>query len=116
MSARPASSQTRRALRSVSASGRLPATATRPRTSNSSAAANASRIATASSRPGSVSMMIRRRISRLPAQHQQLFDLGDCLGWVEVLRAGAGAVHDRMAAVEAERVFELVEALAGLLV
>ena len=60
MSGRPASSQTRRAFRSVCASGRLPATATIPSTSSSSGDDNASKIATASSMPGSVSMIILR--------------------------------------------------------
>jgi hypothetical protein len=49
MSRRPASSQTIRAFRSVSASGTLPATAVMPRTSTSSGLASARRIATASS-------------------------------------------------------------------
>src|ERR1700674_3947791 len=66
-------------------------------------------------------MRLRERLvpspgSLLPAQHHQLLDLGDRLGRVEVLRTGPGAVHDRVAAVEAERVFELVEALASPLV
>src|SRR3954452_22990341 len=49
-------------------------------------------------------------------QYQHLLDFGDRLGGVEVLRAGAGAVQDRVAAIEAERVFERVEPLAGLFV
>ena len=56
---RPASSTMKRALRAVSASGTLPATATTPSTS-SSGLASARRMATASSWPGSVSMMMRR--------------------------------------------------------
>src|SRR5579875_3689038 len=115
--ARPASSQTRRAFFSVSANGRLPATATMPSTSNSADAASAHSRARASSVPGSVSMMILRRMPALSAAHdEQLLDLGDRLGRVQVLGAGAGAVHDRMAAVEPERVFERIKALAGLLV
>ena len=51
---------------------------------------------------------------RLPPQHHHLLDLGDRLRRVQVLRAGLGAVHDRVAAVEPERVLELVEPLAGL--
>ena len=62
-SGRSAKVQTRRAFRSVCGKGRLPATATMPRTSSSSIAANASSSATASSKPGSVSIMIRRRMS-----------------------------------------------------
>src|SRR5215468_3101457 len=49
-----------RALRCVRASGTLPATATMPSTSSSAGEARASRMATASSWPGSVSMMIER--------------------------------------------------------
>ena len=49
-----------RAFRSVSGRGTLPATAMMPRTSSSSGLASASRMATASSWPGSVSMMILR--------------------------------------------------------
>ena len=43
-------------------------------------------------------------------------DLGDRLRRIEALRAGLGAVHDGVAAVEPERVFEIVEPLAGRLV
>src|SRR5579862_9661246 len=52
----------------------------------------------------------------LPPLHHHLLDLGDGLGRVETLGAGLGAVHDRVAAVEAERVFQRVEPVAGLLV
>src|SRR5262249_61822487 len=55
------------------------------------------------------------RGSHLPLDHHPL-DLGDGLGWVEVLGAGLGAVHDGVAAVEAERILEVVEALPGGLV
>ena len=63
MSVRPASSQTMRALREVRGSGTLPATAVIPSTS-SSGEARARRMATASSCPGSVSMMMRRAMAR----------------------------------------------------
>src|SRR5262249_720322 len=53
--------------------------------------------------------------SHLPLDHHPL-DLGDGLGRVEVLGAGLGAVHDGVAAVEAERILEIVEALSGRLV
>ena len=56
----PASSQMMRVFFWVSGSGTLPATAVSPRTVRSSGLASASRIATASSCPGSVSMMICR--------------------------------------------------------
>src|SRR4029079_2036105 len=51
----------------------------------------------------------------LALDHLQL-ELGDGLRRVETLRAGLGAVHDGMAAVEPERVFEVVEPFAGGLV
>src|SRR5665811_638619 len=51
----------------------------------------------------------------LPLDHHPL-DLHDGLGGVEALRAGLGAVHDGVAAIEPERVLELVEPLAGRLV
>src|SRR5262245_4289312 len=51
----------------------------------------------------------------LPLDHH-LLDLGDRLGRIEVLRAGVRAVHDGVAAVEPERILEVVEALAGRLV
>src|SRR5262249_61922491 len=53
--------------------------------------------------------------SHLPLD-QHLLDLGDGLGGVEALRAGRGAIQDGVAAVEPERVFEIVEPLAGCLV
>ena len=46
----------------------------------------------------------------------QLLGLGDRLGRVEALGADVGAVHDRVAAIEPERVLKLVEPLAGRLV
>src|SRR3569623_772731 len=46
----------------------------------------------------------------------ELLDLGDRLGRVETLGAGVRAIHDRMTAIEAERILELVEPLAGHLV
>src|SRR5438132_324286 len=50
------------------------------------------------------------------ALDEHLLDLGDRLRRVEILGTHVGAVHDRMAAVEAEGILELVEALAGGLV
>ena len=55
------------------------------------------------------------RTLHLPLDHHAL-DLGDGLGGVEALRAGLGAVHDGVAAIEPERVFEIVEPLARRLV
>src|SRR5215212_4067715 len=51
----------------------------------------------------------------LPLDHLQL-EFGDGLRRVEALRAGLGAVHDGVAAVEPERVFEVVEPFAGGLI
>src|SRR5580704_13400984 len=53
----------------------------------------------------------RRRL-HLPLD-QGAFDLGDGLGRVEVFWAGLGAIHDGVAAVQAKRVFQIVEPLAG---
>ena len=52
-----------------------------------------------------------RRGSHHPLDHH-LLDLGDCLGRVQALGAGLGAVHDRVAAVQLERVFQIVQPLA----
>src|SRR5215470_17071655 len=51
----------------------------------------------------------------LPLDHH-LLDLGNRLRRIEVLRAGIGAVQDGVAAIEPERVLEIVEPLAGRLV
>src|SRR5262249_18300092 len=50
--------------------------------------------------------------SHLPLDHL-LLDLGDCLRRIEMLRAGVGAIHDGVAAIEPERVLEIVKPLAG---
>src|SRR6516164_1399533 len=68
--------------------------------------------------PYSVAAGISNRLdcgSHLPLDHHPL-DLGDGLGGVQALRAGLGAVHDGVAAVEAERILEIVEAQSGRLV
>src|SRR5450756_743752 len=46
----------------------------------------------------------------LPLDHHRL-DLGDGFRRIETLWAGLGAVHDRVAAIEPERVLEIVEPL-----
>src|SRR3954447_25607237 len=51
----------------------------------------------------------------LPLDHLHL-ELGDGFRRVEALRAGLGAVHDGVAAIEAERILEIVEPLAGGLI
>src|SRR5215218_10828759 len=53
--------------------------------------------------------------SHHPRDHH-LLDLGDGLGRIQALRAGIRAVHDRVAAIEPERIMQVVEALAGVLV
>src|SRR5689334_14733266 len=53
--------------------------------------------------------------SHLPFDQLQL-ELGDRLGGIETLRTGLGAVHDGVAAIEPERILEIVEALSGGLV
>jgi hypothetical protein len=55
-----------------------------------------------------------RYVAHVPVR--SLLDLGDGQAGIEALRAGLGAVHDGVAAIEAERVLELVEPLAGPLI
>src|SRR6202140_333964 len=50
--------------------------------------------------------------SDLALDHLQL-EFGDRLGRIEALRARLGAVQDGVAAIEPERVFEIVEPFAG---
>src|SRR5207253_3415398 len=50
--------------------------------------------------------------SDLPLDQLQ-FQFGDCLRRIEALRAGLGAVQDGVAAIEPERILEIVEPLAG---
>src|SRR5580704_11138563 len=59
--------------------------------------------------PNSTSRLPER--SNRPFDHH-LLDLGDRLGRIEALGAGLGAIHDGVAAVEPERIFQLVEPLA----
>src|SRR6266851_6141085 len=67
-SGRPASSTRRNALAVVRSTGTLPATVVMPRRSRCATSARASRMATASSWPGSVSMMIGVRVIGLAAR------------------------------------------------
>ena len=48
--------------------------------------------------------------------HQHMLDLGNRLCRVQTLRTGLYAVHDRVAAIEPERVFQIVQPLAGRLI
>jgi len=50
------------------------------------------------------------------ALDHHLLDLRDRLRGVQILRARLGAIHDRVAAVQPERVFEFIEPFAGCLV
>ena len=60
---------------------------------------------------------ILRKQQALQLPFDQLaFDLGDRLGRVEAFRAGLRAIHDGVAAIEPERILEIVEPLAGRLV
>src|SRR5882757_6817803 len=43
----------------------------------------------------------------MTAMRQHLLDLGNGLGWIQVLGTGVGAVHDGVAAIQAEWIFEL---------
>src|SRR5580692_4226677 len=52
------------------------------------------------------------RASDLPLDHLQL-EFGDRLGWIKSLRTGLGTIQDGMAAIEPERVLEIVQPLAG---
>ena len=45
--------------------------------------------------------------------HHHAFDMGNRFGRVQTLRAGLGAVHDGVATVELERIFQFVQTLAG---
>src|SRR5215475_12123828 len=65
--------------------------------------------------PSPLAFPLAPALDRLPFD-DQLLDLGDCLGRIQALRTGVRTRHDRMAAVELERVFEVVEARAGVLV
>ena len=48
-----------------------------------------------------------------PALDHHLLDFGNGFRRVQVLRADVGAVHDGVAAIEPERILEIVEPLAG---
>src|SRR5262249_62275004 len=47
-----------------------------------------------------------------PSFDQQLLDLRYGLSWIEPLGAGLGAIHDSVAAIEAERVLKIVKGVA----
>src|SRR5690242_12643747 len=57
----------------------------------------------------------RRPRLNLPLHHR-LLDLGDRLRGVEALGTDLGAIHDGVAAIELERVFERIEPFALMLV
>ena len=60
-------------------------------------------------------MSVDRETSSLPLDHH-LLDLADRFRGVQTLGAGVGTVHDGVAAIEPEGVFQIVQTLAGLLV
>ena len=47
------------------------------------------------------------------ALDHHMFDLGDRFGWIEPLWTDLRAVHDRVATIQFERVFEIIETLTG---
>ena len=51
----------------------------------------------------------------LTGEHH-LFGFGDGLGRVQTLRAGVGAVHDGVAAVKPEGIFQIVQPLTRRLI
>ena len=48
--------------------------------------------------------------------HHELLDLSNCLRRVEILRTGFGAIHNRVAAIQAERIFQHIQSLTRGLV
>src|SRR5262249_34962789 len=75
------------------------------------------------SRTRSVPTNLRRRRTAAstlgasgPSFDQQLLDFRNGLSWIESLRAGLGAIHDGVAAIEAEGVLQIVQPVAGRLV
>ena len=55
----------------------------------------------------------RARATLVSSLREHLLGLGDCARRVELFRASLRAVHDRMAAIQPERVLQLVQSLAG---
>ena len=47
---------------------------------------------------------------------QHFLGFRDCFGRIEVFGAGVGAIHNRVAAIEAEWVFQLIQPLTGGLI
>src|SRR5208283_1445223 len=63
--------------------------------------------------------LARRRLRspvQSPALGHHFLGVSDRARRVEALRTGPGAVHDRVTAIEAERIFEPVQALASALI
>ena len=50
------------------------------------------------------------------AFHHHLLDLGNRLGRVQALGASLGAIHDRVAAVKPERIFQIIQAVTRCLI
>ena len=65
---------------------------------------------------GSASLRGRAAQRSMLALEHEALDVGDGARRIEVLRAGLGAVHDRVAAIQPERIVEGIEPLAGGLI
>ena len=50
------------------------------------------------------------------ARHPHLFNFRDSLRRVQTLRAGIRTIHDRVAAIKAERILKIIETLACRLI
>jgi hypothetical protein len=48
--------------------------------------------------------------------NQQFFNFADCPGWIQIFRAGIGAIHDGMTTIQSERVFKFIQTFTGILV
>jgi len=59
---------------------------------------------------------VQLRLFFLGDAGQKFLDLGDGFARVQTLGAGLGAVHDGVAAIDRERVLQLVQALGGMLI
>src|SRR5262245_16891298 len=72
-------------------------------------------IPTGRNAPGAILCQLRGRYLDLPLHHR-LLDLGNRLRGIEAFRADLCAIHDRVAAIELERIFERIEPFALMFV
>src|SRR3954471_19254536 len=103
------------------ASARARAASVRSMAASRARSENTARIASvANSGPTSSESRAEKLMGMAPEldrpRHHHFLDLRDGLGGIEALRAGVGAVHDRVAAVEPERIVQGVEPLPRRLV